>query len=378
MEYRQLGNSNLKVSPFCLGTMTFGTQCDENESFKILDYAFNNEVNFIDTAEQYPAPSTKEKYGLTEKIIGNWITKNNNRNKIIIATKMSGPGIPWIRDGLLQFSKDKIKQAVEQSLKRLNSEYIDLFQLHWPERFYKNYAVNKDLELKDEYNKFEDILGSFEDLIQEGKIRYLGLSNEDYDGLKNYLQIINKNNFSKIISMQNRFNLIFRNYDEKFIEICKKNNISVLGYSPLAFGQLTGKYINEAPINSRIKLYPKYFNRYSGNNSKFAISKYSNLSLSANLSLTDLSMSYCINHSFITSSIIGSTSVNQLSELLKSKNKILSVEILKKIKSIHNENNNPTLSREIDKADYLLNALKLLFKGDFYSIKLKIKKIFKK
>ena len=193
MKYKQIGKSDLKVSSVCLGTMTMGTQNNTEQSYSIMNFAYNNGINFIDTAEQYPAPSSKKLYGITEKIVGEWINEKKIRKNIVLATKMSGPGVPWIRKGGLQYSSHNIKMAVEGSLKRLNTDYIDLYQLHWPERYYKSFAFDRNLNLDDNYNKFEEILSSFQILIKEGKIRYLGLSNENLSGLKVYTELIKKN-----------------------------------------------------------------------------------------------------------------------------------------------------------------------------------------
>ena len=378
MEYKKLGESDIYVSPLCLGTMTWGTQNNYAESNDLMNFAYENGINFIDTAEQYPAPSTKEKYGISEKIIGEWINEKKIRNKMIIATKMSGPGVPWIRNGDLQYSKNKIKDAVEGSLRRLKTEYIDLYQLHWPERLSNQLGINSQINLKGNFNNFEDILNTFEILIKEGKIRCLGLANENFEGLTEYFKIIKRNNFSKIVSMQNRFNLIYRNYDNNFFNLCKDNNISILGYSPLAFGMLTGKYINNYPDKSRLKLFPNYFNRYSGKESKNAVLKYSKLSKSMELPLIKLSLPFCLNQSFLTSAIIGSTNVFQLKEIIEATNIKLNKEIIDKIDKIHAENKDPTIEKEFNILIYLKNGLKLILKGDFINFIKKFIKFLKK
>ena len=377
MKYNQLGKSELKVSQICLGTMTMGVQNDREQSYDIMEYAFNNGINFFDTAEQYPSPSTKELYGITEKIIGEWVTKTKNRKDIVLATKMSGPGVPWIRGGGLQYDILNIKKAVNDSLKRLNTDYIDLYQLHWPERFFQNFAFDDKIKLTENYNTLESILRTFQDLIKEGKIRYIGLSNDDLSGLKGYVDLINKNNFPEITSIQNRYNLLFRNYKPELFEFCKTNKISFLGYSPLAFGTLSGKHINKTEFKSRLKLYPNYFNRYSGVESKKSIIKYSEISKLNSLKLLDVSLSYCFQKPFLTSLIVGSTSVSQLKEIINSLNVELDKKILAEIDSIHLENSNPTYYKEFKLINYFKNALKLLIEGKFLDIYTKSAKFIK-
>lgn len=365
MKYNLIGKSDLKVSKICLGTMTMGTQNNIEQSHNILNYAFDNGINFIDTAEQYPSPSSEKFYGKTEEIVGEWFKKKQNRNDIILATKMSGPGVPWIRGGGLQYNNFNIRKAVEGSLKRLNTDFIDLYQLHWPERFYQNFAFDPKIKFNDNFNKLESILISFQQLIKEGKIRYLGLSNEDLNGLKAYVDLIKKNNFPEIVSMQNRYNLLYRNYDKEIIEFCKSNQISFLGYSPLAFGMLSGKHIDKPETESRIALYPEYFNRYSGKESKKSVNKYSKISQQNNLKLVEMSMSYCFHKSFLTSSIIGSTSINQLKEILDAFKIDLNPQIINQIDLVHSENKNPTYETEFKIYNYLRNALALIVEGNF-------------
>ena len=378
MKYSQIGKSDLKVSKICLGTMSMGTQNNKDQSHSIINYAFDNGVNFIDTAEQYPSPSSKELYGSTEEIVGEWLCKQKKRKDIVISTKMSGPGVPWIRGGGLQYSEKNIKRAVEGSLKRLKTDFIDLYQLHWPERFYENFSFNPKININEDFNKIELILDVFKELIKEGKIRYLGLSNEDLNGLKSYVDIIKKNDFPEIISMQNRYNLLFRNYDTKLIDYCKINKISFLGYSPLAFGMLSGKYINNTESNTRLNLYPNYFNRYSGKKSKICVAMYSNISKQNNLKLTEMSLSYCFHNSFLTSSIVGSTSVKQFKEIIDSYKIDLNDKIISEIDSIHFRNKNPTYEKDFNIFSYLKNALRLISDGNFLDFYKKSVKLIKK
>ena len=278
---------------------------------------------------------------------------------------------------MIQMGKN-ITEALEGSLRRLKTDYIDLYQLHWPERFFHNFAFDKNIKLENNYNKLQIILGTFQELIKEGKIRYIGLSNEDLVGLKAYVDIIKKNNLPEIISLQNRYNLLFRNYDPELIEFCRTNKISFLGYSPLAFGTLSGKYLSKTESKSRLKLYPNYFNRYSGKESKKSILKYYKISKANGLNLLDMSLSFCLQKSFLTSMIIGSTSVNQLKEIINSQDIILNKKTLNEIDSAHLENTDPTLDKEFKLLNYFKNATKLISEGKFLDIYTKSVKFIKK
>ena len=257
MNYKKLGNTEIKVSTICLGTMTWGEQNNIQEGFEQMDYALEQGINFFDTAELYAIPSKKETYGKTEEIIGRWLKEKNNRSKIILATKISGPGVSWIRGGGNQYDEKNINKAVEGSLKRLNTDYIDLYQLHWPERK-TNYFGKLGYEHKDEnvWNNFEEILNSLDKIIKSGKVRYVGLSNESAWGLSKYLEISKSKNLPKMMSVQNPYNLLNRTYEIGLAEISIREKSGLLAYSPLASGILSGKYRNGAlPEGSRIKLF---------------------------------------------------------------------------------------------------------------------------
>ena len=214
MNYRKLGNTNLNVSSICLGTMTWGEQNTQEEGFEQMDYALDQGINFFDTAELYAIPPKKETFGKTEEIMGNWFSRRNNRSKIILATKISGPGIEWIRGGGNQYDKKNLTEAVNQSLKRLQTDYIDLYQLHWPERK-SNYFGKLGYEHKDdsEWNDFEDVLNSLNEIIKSGKIKYIGLSNETAWGLSKFLEIAESKNLPRVMSVQNPYNLLNRTYE---------------------------------------------------------------------------------------------------------------------------------------------------------------------
>ena len=344
MKFKKLGGTNLKVSSICLGTMTWGEQNDQNEAFEQMDYSLDQGVNFFDTAEMYAVPSTKKTFGTTETIIGNWFKKKRNREKVIIATKISGPGLSWIRGGGLQYNEKNIGIAIEGSLKRLASDYIDLYQLHWPERrtnfFGKlNYMHS---EKEKEWNKMKDILEVLKKFIEQGKIRYIGISNETAWGLSKFLELSKIYDFPKMISVQNPYNLLNRTYEIGLAEISIREKSDLLAYSPLASGVLTGKYRNKKkPKGSRLELFGDYFPRYTGDRSTSAIEDYYKIALKYELSLTHLSLAFVNSQPFLGSSIIGATTMEQLKEDIKSIEVNLDTEVIKEINAVHYSNPNP-------------------------------------
>ena len=343
MNYKKLGNTNLDVSTICLGTMTWGEQNTQEEGFEQMDYALEQGVNFFDTAELYAIPPKKNTYGKTEEIIGNWFTQKKNRKKIIIATKIAGPGLSWIRDGKNQFNKKNIELAVESSLKRLKTDYIDLYQLHWPERK-SNFFGRLGYEHKEDenWNSFEEILSSLDDLVKNGKIRYVGLSNETAWGLSKFLQISNQKNLPRMMSVQNPYNLLNRSYEIGLAEISVRDQSGLLAYSPLAFGFLTGKYRNNAlPEGSRMELFGDQFPRYKTINASKAIEEYYKISKEFNLDFSQMSLKFCEIQKFMTSVIIGATTMGQLKTNIKSVNLKLTDEILKKINNVQKLIPNP-------------------------------------
>lgn len=343
MNYKKLGNTSLDVSTICLGTMTWGEQNTQEDGFEQMDYALEQGVNFFDTAELYAIPPKKNTYGKTEEIIGNWFTKRKNRKKVVIATKIAGPGLSWIRDGKNQFDKKNINLAVESSLKRMKTDYIDLYQLHWPERK-SNFFGRLGYEHKEEenWNNFEEILYSLNDLVQSGKIRYVGLSNETAWGLTKFLEISNQKNLPRMMSVQNPYSLLNRSYEIGLAEISVRDQSGLLAYSPLAFGFLTGKYRNNAlPEGSRMKLFGNQFPRYKTVNASKAIEEYYKISKEFNLDFAQMSLKFCEIQKFMTSIIIGATTIGQLKTNIKSVNLKLTDEILKKINDVHKLIPNP-------------------------------------
>ena len=343
MNYKKLGNTEIKVSTICLGTMTWGEQNNIQEGFEQMDYALEQGINFFDTAELYAIPPKKETYGKTEEIIGSWLKEKNNRSKIILATKISGPGLSWIRGGGNQYDEKNINKAVEGSLKRLNTDYIDLYQLHWPERK-TNYFGKLGYKHKDEnvWNNFEEILNSLDKIIKSGKVRYVGLSNESAWGLSKYLEISKSKNLPKMMSVQNPYNLLNRTYEIGLAEISIREKSGLLAYSPLASGILSGKYRNGAlPEGSRMKLFGDRFPRYKTKNATNAVEEYYKISTNHNLNLAQMSLKFCELQPFITSVIIGATSMEQLKTDIESVNVELSDEVIKEINKIQEMYQNP-------------------------------------
>ncbi len=336
MKYTKLPHTDIKVSKICLGTMTFGEQNTEAEGHEQLDYALAQGINFVDTAELYPVPARAETYGATENIIGTWLKKTGNRDKIILASKIVGPGAytAYIRG--TGFSKDAITEAVHGSLQRLQTDYIDLYQLHWPERPVNCFGV-RDFPYQTETqwkDNFEETLETLYDLIKQGKIRHVGLSNESPWGVMRYLEASKSNDLPRVITLQNAYSLLHRSYEVGLSEISMQENIGLLAYSPLAFGVLTGKYLAHMPADARVSLYPNY-NRYSSPESTRAVKEYLKIAEKYSLTLAQLSLAFVNQLPFVTSNIIGATKMSQLKENIESINIDLSQEIIDEINAVH-------------------------------------------
>ena len=344
MNYKKLGNTDLDVSTICLGTMTWGEQNSEKEGFEQMDFALSQGVNFWDTAEIYSIPMREETYGETEKIIGNWFQKTKKRNDVVLATKVCGStSNKYIRGGGNSFGKKKITEALDESLRRLKTDYIDLYQLHWPERntnFFGDYGYEHDENDKD-WTPFEEILESLKKFIEQGKIRYVGLSNETAWGLSKFLELSKMKGLPKMMSVQNPYNLLNRTYEVGLAEISIREQSGLLAYSPLAFGYLTGKYRNnKLPAKSRMQLF-KNFNRYKNENGQKAIDEYYKISKKYNLDFTQMSLKFCEIQHFTTSVIIGATTMEQLKTNIESVNVNLNSDIINDINKIQNKYPNP-------------------------------------
>ena len=343
MKFRKLGTTNVDVSVICLGTMTWGEQNTQKEAFEQMDYASEMGVNFFDTAELYPVPPGAKTYGRTEQMIGNWFKEKKNREKIVLATKVAGPRCNWIRGGENNFNEKNISAAIEGSLKRLKTDYIDLYQLHWPERAANNFGqigyIHKDKEGK--WNDFESILKILEKFIKSGKIKYVGVSNETPYGLSKYLEISKNKNLPRMMSIQNPYSLVNRTYEIGLSEISIRDKCGLLAYYPLATGYLSGKYRNnQKPKNSRQALF-KGWERFGNPRALRSYDKYYDLAKEFKMSATQLALAFVNSRDFVTSNIIGATSLSQLKENISSIDIDLNDEIIEKINLINSENPNP-------------------------------------
>ena len=344
MKFRKLGTTDIDVSLICLGTMTWGTQNTENDAFEQMDYAVSQGINFFDTAEIYSVPPTSDSYGKTEVMIGNWFEKRKNRDKIILASKVAGPGCDWIRGGGNNFDEKKIGEAIDGSLKRLKTDYIDLYQLHWPERS-TNFFGRRDYLFNNKegkWNSFENILETLDKYIKSGKIRYIGMSNETPYGLSRYLEISKNKGAPRMMSVQNPYNLVNRTYEIGMSEISIREKCGLLVYYPLAAGGLSGKYRDgKMPKNSRMSLF-KGWERHLNPLAMKAYDEYFKLAKDLNLTMVQLAQSFVNSRPFVTSNIIGATTMDQLKENVESINIEFTDEMMERVNEIHNNSPNPS------------------------------------
>ena len=347
MQLKPLANTGILVPEICLGTMTFGEQNNQAEAFEQLEYALDQGLFFWDTAEMYPVPPKPETQGATETILGNWIAQRGKRDQLFIASKIAGPsqGGSHIRDGQTRFNAAEISSAIDGSLKRLQSDYIDLYQLHWPQRptnfFGKLGYGNAEAQQDTEITALEETLNALSDEIKKGRIRYIGLSNETPWGTLKFLHLAEKLGLEKFVSVQNPYSLLNRTYEIGMSEIAHYENVGLLAYSPLAFGYLTGKFRNGArPANARVTLFSR-FSRYSNPESEWATEQYAQLAERHGLSLTQLSLAFIKQQFFVTSTIIGATNLDQLKENIQAFEIDLSAEVLQGIEDIHRQQPNP-------------------------------------
>lgn len=344
MKYTTLPNTDIKVSKICLGTMTWGKQNTQEEGFEQMDYALEQGINFFDTAELYAVPATAETYGKTEEIIGNWFKETGNRDKVILASKIAGAGPYTAHIRTTGFAKEAIIEAVEGSLKRLQTDYIDLYQLHWPERGVNCFGTRDypyKISRKEAENHLE-ILETLQSLVKQGKIREIGLSNETPWGTMKYMETSNLHDLPRPVTIQNSYSLVHRAYEYGMSEVSLRENIGLLAYSPLAQGVLSGKYLRgQKPADARGILFPNYINRYLRPSVENAVLDYEALAQKHGLTLAEMSLAFINQLPFVTSNIIGATKMNQLKENINSIHIDLSEEILKEIEGIHAENPNP-------------------------------------
>ena len=342
MNYKKLGNTDLDVSTICLGTMTWGEQNTQDEAFEQMDFALSNGVNFWDTAELYAVPPRKETYGDTEEIIGNWFEKTKKRKEVILATKVAGPARDYLRNGENSFTGQNLESALNNSLKRLKTDYIDLYQLHWPERNVNNFGRLGYVHKENDWNKFEDVLGELDKYIKAGKIRYVGLSNETPWGALNYLQLSKDKNLPRMMSIQNPYSLLNRSYEVGLAEVSIREKIGCLAYSPLASGYLTGKYRNKNfPKGSRMERDFDFWTRYRKPNTEAAVELYFKICEKHNLNMTQMSIKFCEIQEFMTSVIIGATTMEQLKSDIESVNVNLSNDVIEEINQVQTIYPNP-------------------------------------
>jgi aryl-alcohol dehydrogenase-like predicted oxidoreductase len=343
MQYTTLGQSDLKVSRACLGTMTFGTQNSEAEAHQQLDFALATGINFIDTAEMYSVPPNAESYGKTETYIGTWL-KRQARDKVVLATKIAGPGrnIKWIRNGELAFDRKNIRAAIEGSLGRLQTDYVDLYQLHWPDRNTPLFGqYHFDPENERDFVPLSETLTALAELVREGRVRYVGLSNETPWGVMQFLRLAEKHNLPRVVSVQNAYNLTNRTWEMGLAEIGFRENVALLAYSPLAFGLLSGKYLADSRTRGRLTLFQGFAQRYSRVNIQPAVAAYAGLAQRHGLTPTRLALAFVASRSFVASTIIGATTMAQLRENIEGCAGTLSDEILEEIEALHLRYSNP-------------------------------------
>jgi len=342
MNYKKLGNTDLKVSTICLGTMTWGEQNTEMEAFEQMDFALTEGVNFWDTAELYAVPPKKETYGHTEKIIGNWLKKNKKREDIILATKVAGPSRDYLRNGENSFVGKNLENALNDSLKRLNTDYVDLYQLHWPERNVNNFGRLGYEHKENEWNQFEDVLNQLKKYVDKGKIRYVGLSNETPWGVMNYIKLSKDKNLPRMMSIQNPYSLLNRSYEVGLAEVSIREQIGCLSYSPLASGYLSGKYRNgELPKGSRMERDYDFWTRYRKPNTEKAVEEYFKISKKYGLDMSQMSIKFCEEQEFMTSVIIGATTMDQLKTNIESVKVKLDQEVINEINNVQKIFTNP-------------------------------------
>jgi aryl-alcohol dehydrogenase-like predicted oxidoreductase len=346
MRYRKLANTELEVSVICLGTMTWGEQNTRAEAFEQMDYAFARGVNFFDTAELYPIPPRAATYGQTEVIIGEWLKRTGNRDRIVLASKIAGPGEGWIdhiRKGRTRFNRANLQAALEASLRRLKVDCIDLYQLHWPERN-TNFFGRLGFEPGDENDltPVAETLEALQAFVRQGKIRHVGLSNETPWGIMRFLQAADRLDLPRVVSVQNPYSLLNRSYEVGAAEVSWREQCGLLAYSPLGFGVLSGKYLNGTrPPGARLTLFPDY-TRYSSPAAEKATAAYAGLARTHGLDCAQMALAFVNSRPFVTSTIVGATTMEQLRSNIASIGLELSAEVLDGIQVIHAAHPNPS------------------------------------
>jgi len=347
MRYNKLGRSDLRVSNICLGTMTWGEQNTEEEAWRQMDYARDRGINFFDTAELYPVPRRRETHGLTEEYIGNWLTARGGREKLVLATKVVGPGAAdWFRPGgaAPRLNRQQITYALEQSLRRLKTDYVDLYQLHWPDRPLNLFSESRGYShiAQEDAIPLSETLAALDDLVRAGKIRHVGLSNETAWGVMKCLHHAASDNLPRVQSVQNAYNLLNRLYEQGLAEISLREQAPLLAYSPIGGGTLSGKYLDgRLPPGSRQQLFPEFAGRYRKPAVHEAVAKYVALAREMNLSPIQLAQKFVDSRPFVASSIIGATSLDQLRENIGAFDISWSPELEQRVEEIHLQNPDP-------------------------------------
>ncbi|MDF1781584.1 MAG: NADP(H)-dependent aldo-keto reductase [Alcanivoracaceae bacterium] len=343
MEYRTLGDTNIQVSALCLGTMTWGNQNSQDDGFAQMDLAVEHGINFFDTAEMYAVPASAETSGRTEEIIGNWFAQRGGRDKIVLASKAAGPGA-WIKHirGGPRLNREHLFKAVETSLQRLQTDYLDLYQMHWPDRNTNYFGkLNYQHSTEEQMTPIAETVAALDELVKQGKIRQYGLSNETPWGTMQYVLESERQSGARPVSIQNPYSLLNRSFEVGLAEIAHREHIGLLAYSPLAFGMLSGKYRNNQwPENARLTLF-KYFSRYNNQYAVAATEKYCALAEQHGMTPTQLALQFVTTRPFVTSNIIGATTLEQLQENLSSTEVVITDEIANALENIHTEFPNP-------------------------------------
>ncbi|MDO5769540.1 MAG: aldo/keto reductase [Psychrobacter sp.] len=345
MKYSTLPELGDKVSKICLGTMTWGQQNTETEAHEQMDFALDHGVNFWDTAEMYPSPPDKDKQGDTERFLGSWLAKTGRRDEVVLASKISP--MDFLRDGNTRFTAKHISEAIDGNLKRLQTDYIDVYQLHWPERqtnFFSTRGYTEEMAQQDlsDLTPFLETIEALNDEIKKGRIRAYGLSNDTPWGLMRYLWEADKNGLARPITVQNPYSLLNRLYEVGLAEISHRENVGLLAYSPLGFGVLSGKYLGgKRPEGARLTMYER-FSRYTNKEAQWATEQYAKVADDAGLDMAQMALAFVNSRHFLTANIIGATSIDQLKANIDSINLELSTDVLEAIEAIHQQQPNPS------------------------------------
>lgn len=331
MQYKKLGRTGVDVSLIGLGTMTWGLQNTQDEGFEQMDYALEQGINFFDTAEMYAVPPSAATYGTTESIIGHWFASRKSREQVVLASKIAGPGMPWVREGKNNIDRKNILAAVESSLKRLQTDYIDLYQLHWPNRgsyhFGQVWDYSAGFDTQEVLDNFLEVLETMSELVKAGKVRHIGLSNETAWGTSKWLQLAEQHNLPRMASIQNEFSLLCRNFEPDLSEMSLHEDCGLLAWSPLARGMLSGKYLNGAEPEGARQTIDTRIEHRAKPETDAAIVAYMNLAKKHGLDPCQMALAFVNQQPFVTSNLIGATTMEQLKSNIASINITLSPEV---------------------------------------------------